>query len=286
MEISNVHLITFGGGNFEYRRSARRLALQAESSGLFKTVTKVTDKSFRSYCSIAWQQHQDFMLNSDKGFGYWLWKPIIMQQRLSEIPPNDVLFYLDAGCELNLLSKKPRDRIQYYFELARQHGSLAMQLREISEKGIIPTESRYSKGALISALRPSAKTLSQNQLMATMMMFLKNDRNQEFLQRWLEVAVSRNYALLTDDINQANKDDFIAHRHDQSIFSILYKEMGQYFILDETNWKPDWSAKGADYPIWAMRNRTGVSKGVMKVPDFIDRLLLRFQIFRKLLQLK
>jgi hypothetical protein len=62
--------------------------------------------------------------------------------------------------------------------------------------------------------------------------------------------------------------------------------MGQYFILDETNWKPDWSAKGADYPIWAMRNRTGVSRGVMKVPDFVDRLQLRFQIFRKLLQLK
>jgi len=286
MKISNVHLITFGGGNFEYRRSARRLALQAESSGLFKTVTKITDKSFQSYCSLAWQQHQDFMLNSEKGFGYWLWKPIIIQQRLNEIPSNDVLVYLDAGCELNLLNEKPRDRIQHYFNLARQHGSLAMQLREMREKGIFPTESRYSKGTLISALQPSAKNLTENQLMATMMMFQKNDTNQDFLQRWLEVAVSSNYALLTDDINHGNKDDFIGHRHDQSIFSILYKEMGYFLILDETNWKPDWSTKGADYPIWAMRNRTGASKGVMKVPDFIDRVVLRFQIFRKVLKLK
>lgn len=286
MKISNVHLITFGGGNFEYRRSARRLAIQAESSGLFKTVTKVTDKTFRSYCSIAWQQHQDFMVSSEKGFGYWLWKPIIIQQRLNEIPSNDVLVYLDAGCELNLLNEEPRDRIQYYFNLARQHGSLAMQLREMSEKGIFPTESRYSKAALISSLRPSVKTLTENQLMATMMMFQNNNTNQVFLKKWLELAVSCNYTLLTDDLNQVYDDGFIGHRHDQSIFSILYKEMGNRYILDETDWKPDWSTKGAEYPIWAMRNRTGASKGVMKVPDLIDRVILRLPIFRKVLKLK
>jgi hypothetical protein len=161
-----------------------------------------------------------------------------------------------------------------------------MQLREMREKGIFPTESRYSKEDLISALRPSAKNLTENQLMATMMMFLSNDTSQDFLQRWLEVAVSSNYALLTDDINHGNRDDFIDHRHDQSIFSILYKEMGHYFILDETDWKPDWSTSGAEYPIWAMRNRTGASKGVMKVPDFIDRVILRCQLLRKVLKLK
>ena len=283
MKISNVHLITFGGGNFEYRRSARRLAIQAESSGLFKTVTKVTDKTFRSYCSIAWQQHQDFMVNSEKGFGYWLWKPIIIQQRLDEISSNDVLVYLDAGCELNLLNKEPRDRIQYYFNLARQHGSLAMQLRGMSEKGIFPTESRYSKGALISSLRPSAKTLTENQLMATMMMFQKNDTNQVFLKKWLELAVSCNYALLTDDLNQVYDDGFVGHRHDQSIFSILYKELGKFHIPDETYWKPDWNIRGSDYPIWAMRNRTGISKGVMKVPDILDRSISRLNFAKELI---
>ena len=271
MANSNLHLITFGGGNFAYRRSARRLSLQAEASGLFKTVTKVTDKSFPRYCALAWQQHQDFMLNAEKGFGYWLWKPIIIQQRLGEIPLDDVLVYVDAGCELNLLSKEPRNRIQNYFILAKQHGSLAMQMIEGKEKGFFPTEERYSKAALISAIQPSENTMAEKQLLAGII-FLKNDsQNQNFLETWLETASQDNYFLLTDSLDQIESQHFIAHRHDQSIFSLLYKEFGKYYIPDETNWKPNWSIQGANYPIWAMRNRSGVSRGVMKVPDLTDK---------------
>jgi hypothetical protein len=281
-----VHLITFGGGNFAYRRSARRVALQAEASGIFESITKVTDKSFRRYCSSAWDKHQEFMLNSKKGFGYWLWKPTIIAKRLGEIPPNDVLLYLDAGCELNLVDKEPRARISWYFNLARQHGSLAMQLTDLPEKGIFPTESRYSKASLIQWINPSNETLSENQLMATAMWFAHTDVNKEFLIRWEEVAVSQNYSLLTDDLLQDENDDFIGHRHDQSIFSLLYKESRMFFIPDETNWKPNWKEKGSFYPIWAMRNRTGVSRGVMRVPDLIDRVVLRVEVFINALRLK
>lgn len=283
---SRVHLITFGGGNFAYRRSARRIALQAEASGIFETITKVTDKSFRIYCSHAWDKHQEFMVNSKKGFGYWLWKPTIILKRLSEIPSGDILLYLDAGCELNLLSKEPRDRLAWYFKLVTQHGSLAMQLNDVPEIGLYPTENRFSKDSLIQAMKPSAENLSENQLMATVMLFTNNDVNQEFLKRWGGVAVSQNYSLLTDDLRPDQNAGFVGHRHDQSIFSILYKESGMFYIRDETNWKPDWMGEGSIYPIWAMRNRTGISKGVMRIPDYVDRAVLRLEIFAKALKRK
>jgi hypothetical protein len=226
------------------------------------------------------------MVNSKKGFGYWLWKPTIIMKRLSEIPSGDILLYLDAGCELNLMDKQPRDRISWYFNLARQHGSLAMQLIDLPEKGVFPIEFRYSKASLIQSLNPSNETLSENQLMATAMWFANTDNNKKFLVRWEEVAVSQNYSLLTDDLLQDGNDDFVGHRHDQSIFSILYKEFGMFFIPDETDWKPNWTGKGSVYPIWAMRNRTGVSKGVMRVPDLLDRIVLRVETFTKALRLK
>lgn len=286
MVASKVHLITFGGGNFAYRRSARRLALQARASGIFETVTKVTDKSFQRYCPPAWNKHREFMIDSEKGFGYWLWKPIIILERLSEIPPGDILLYLDAGCELNLLSKEPRGRISMYFNLVRQNGSLAMQLNDVPEKGVYPTERRYSKASLIQSIKPSAETLSENQLMATVMFLTNNEANQEFVKRWGDVAVSKKYSLLIDDPRQHQDKDFIEHRHDQSIFSLLYKESGMFYIPDETNWKPDWLGEGSIYPIWAMRNRSGISKGVMKVPDFIDRAAFRLETLTKVLKLK
>jgi hypothetical protein len=286
MAISNLHLIAFGGGSFAYRRSARRLSIQAEASGLFKTVTRITDKSFHRYCALAWHQHQDFMLSAEKGFGYWLWKPIIIQQRLSEIPLGDVLVYIDAGCELNLLIKEPRDRMQEYVKLATQHGSLAMQMIEANERGLLPTEQSYSKAALISAVQPSKVTMAEQQLLAGII-FLKHDsQNKKFVQTWLATSTQDNYFLLTDSQDQIESANFVAHRHDQSIFSLLYKEFGKYYIPDETSWKPNWFTRGANYPIWAMRNRTGVSKGVMKVPDFADRVILRLQSYGRVFKLK
>jgi hypothetical protein len=271
MESSDVHLITFGGGNFAYRRGARRVALQAQASGIFKSVTKLTDKSIPSFTPLAWSQHQNFFLNSKKGFGYWLWKPIIIEARLREIPSNEILLYIDAGCELNLLGDAARRKFDQYSRLVRQYGSLAMQMRELKEKGFFPSEQRYSKASLISAVKPSEETMTERQLLAGILFFRNDAKNHNFLQKWIELATRDNYSLLADDHGPIESDEFISHRHDQSIFSLLYKESGGYYIPDETDWKPDWRILGADYPIWAMRNRTGISMGVMKVPDLIDR---------------
>ena len=122
--------------------------------------------------------------------------------------------------------------------------------------------------------------------MAGAMFLTNNEANQEFVKRWGDVAVSKKYSLLIDDPRQHQDKDFIEHRHDQSIFSLLYKESGMFYIPDETNWKPDWLGEGSIYPIWAMRNRTGISKGVMKVPDFIDRAAFRLETLTKVLKLK
>ena len=272
MKSPNAHLITFGGGSFAYRRGARRLVLQAETSGMFKSITKVTDKSLPDFSPVAWSQHQKFITEAKKGFGYWLWKPLIIEQRLREIPPGDLLLYVDAGCELNLLADAPRRRLNEYFLLANKHGSLAMQMQDIEERNFYPAEQSYSKAKLISALNPSGRTLNERQLLAGILFFVNNESSHDFVQSWLKFAVCDDYSLLVDSQEENERVDFKSHRHDQSIFSLLYKEHERHYILDETDWKPNWPLLGASYPIWAMRNRSGISRGVMKVPDSIDRI--------------
>ena len=55
---------------------------------------------------------------------------------------------------------------------------------------------------------------------------------------------------------ESNNKSFklIAHRNDQSIFSLLIRKNKIKPILDETFWGPTWK-KGSNYPIWATRNR-------------------------------
>ena len=55
----------------------------------------------------------------------------------------------------------------------------------------------------------------------------------------------------------AELPEFIEHRHDQSIFSLLVKQSNQHAIIpDETEWFGDWIGMGDKYPIWATRHRS------------------------------
>ncbi len=52
-----------------------------------------------------WNKHKDFILKNKRGYGYWVWKPYLISKILKEINDNDILLYLDAGCELNVNGK-------------------------------------------------------------------------------------------------------------------------------------------------------------------------------------
>lgn len=273
-KLSSVHLITFGGGNFEFRRSAHRLACQAKSSGLFSTVTSITDKNLASYIPDHWKTHSDFIKNSNRGFGFWIWKPLIIKKRLSEIPPGDALLYLDAGFELNLQNKGAISRFQDYVIYVKQHGSLAMQMQNIPSRNIYPLEKNYSKKALVDWLNPTSATLESNQLLGGVIFMESSHSNLEFIQQWCDLLVINNYILVNDDLDSGESAEFVAHRHDQSVFSIIYKEKSRFKIADETDWRPDWNSDGQNYPIWCLRNRTGISKGSMRTSDWIDKLML------------
>ena len=269
-----MHLITFGGGNFEYRRSAHRLTCQAKSSGLFSTVTSITDKNLASYIPDQWKTHREFINNSERGFGFWIWKPLIIKKRLSEIPPGDVLLYLDAGCELNLRNKVAISRFQDYLIYVKQHSSLAMQMRDNPSRNIYPLEKNYSKKALVDWLNPTSATLESNQLLGAVIFMESSKSNVELIQHWCDLLVIDDYTLVNDDLDTNESTEFIAHRHDQSVFSILYKEQSRVKISDETDWRPDWKSAGQNYPIWCLRNRTGISKGSMRTLDWVDKLML------------
>lgn len=272
----NVHLITFGGGSFAFRRSARRLASQAMTSGVFSSITYLYDKQLKDFYPDFWSAHSKFILALEKGYGYWLWKPAIIKRKLAEIPEGDILFYLDSGCEFNLGQKGPRSRFMEYLEATNLHGSLAMQTQDFPDGRIFPKEENYSKRLCIDELKPSASTLDSNQIWGGFIMLKNNPVNRNLVSKWFDYCKLKNYSLLTDTSDNFELAEFQAHRHDQSIFSILYKESSHFYIPDETDWRKNWSTHGANYPVWSLRNRSGISNGPMYVPDKIDRLYSRF----------
>ncbi|MWB94514.1 hypothetical protein GON26_09070 [Flavobacterium sp. GA093] len=71
----------------------------------------------------------------------------------------------------------------------------------------------------------NSKTIDSKQRLAGFSLWRKSDFTIKFLDEWLNFA--QDERILMDEVNQLgfpNYEDFIEHRHDQSIFSLLTKK--------------------------------------------------------------
>ena len=82
-------------GDQLYAQSKKRLAQEAEATGLFDHVkTFSPDDLPESLKTHPLMQYR-------RGGGYWLWKPYLINEVLKTLNENDILVYADSGCSIN-----------------------------------------------------------------------------------------------------------------------------------------------------------------------------------------
>lgn len=251
---ARVGLVTFGAGLPNWRAAARRLGRQARESGLFTQVAVITDRSLPSQFPDFWNSHRSMLQSSIRGYGYWMWKPYLIGRLMREWSNDiDFLIYLDSGCEINM-TRESVQRWEGYLDLAAgNEGRFAMSLPGHAEQD-------WSKSDTMEFLGLTREQRASDQIQATVSLFANSPLNLEFTDQWLSSCLQNNYHFVDDSPSVTpNAPTFIEHRHDQSIFSGLFKQCGGATIPDETFWAPNWSPDGLDYPIWTPRNRTRIA---------------------------
>jgi hypothetical protein len=232
-----VNFITFGSGNFTC--ASKRLADQAKGIGLFDKVTLFDHDSLRNDSEF-WIKHGEFIQNNKRGHGYWLWKPYIIKKTIDSLNDGDRLLYLDAGCEI---SKRKKDTLKYYIE------NIVPSEYVISASdadGIRYDEYKWTKMDLINYMNLSSQDLCQNQRQAGATLFYVCSLTRRFVKEWYEIA--QIYHFIDDSPSVAtNTYNFVEHRHDQSVFSLLSKKYRfcRNYISDST--------------VEIIRNRKGVA---------------------------
>ena len=243
--------LTFGAGLPNWRGAARRLGAQARDSSWFDETVVVTDRDL-------WNRYPEFTARNRKvlnlrtrGYGYWIWKPFLLRELLRELDQSyDGILYADAGCELNAKNSRGRSRWAEYLGMAREHGLFAMHLPRHPEQA-------WSRLITMDYLELDQVQRESPQNQATILVATRE--RFDLLDAWLETSIADNYRYVKDGpSSEVNAPTFRAHRHDQSILSGLVKRAGIPTLPDETFWAPNWAEAGADYPIWAPRNRTRV----------------------------
>lgn len=179
------------------------------------------------------------------GGGYWLWKPYIIRETFDMMKEEDILIYCDCGCMINSAGGK---RFSEYIQILFESEAATIDFE-------LPfAESQFTKNEVFSHFHSSAEIKNSNQLIATVLIFRKCKHTQTIIREWYESALSAP-ELFTNDLDTDNQNwDFISHRNDQSVFSVLRKKYLVNPIPDETYFL-DFIRQGQAFPFWATRMR-------------------------------
>lgn len=248
-----IHLRTFAAGSRGYEQSARSLVKSAAKSGLFADEV-VWSGDDLLVDGVSERADLDFIGTHSRGFGLWLWKPLLLAQELRNLADGSLLLYLDAGCELNLRSMAAQERFAQYWDLVDKQGMAAF------DTGLPAAD--WTKPAVYAALGMERPNDVVTQVGGGGLFMRVGHAARAAIADWLDLCRFNGGVLLEDDLEEANSfDDYVAHRHDQALLTIVYRNLGLETLPQEF-WfggsVREWRRNGAAYPVWASRSSRGL----------------------------
>lgn len=145
-----------------------------------------------------------------RGYGYWLWKPYIVEKALEQANEGDFIYYMDAGSSYpfpNLFEK--------YSKMCNKEGMFFVNSRH-QNKHFIKRDAYYYMDF------DNEKIYNSLQINACFIIFKKNDFTLNFVKEWK--GFCEDERILSDNPNVCgleNLPEFEDHRHDQAILTIL-----------------------------------------------------------------
>jgi hypothetical protein len=192
--------------NEKYRKSQKFNTKTGYNIGGFDKVYEFSPEDI----DLEFLQETKSILNYKRGNGLWLWKPYFIMKTLHLLNDNDILFYCDSGAYFV-------NSIDYLVDIMNKEKQsiIAFELPLL--------ERQFTKKETFIGLKESE--YNNNQILASYIMFKKNLFTVNFVSQWLYYCKQEELiSPLIFNPNIVNFNDFVAHREDQSIFSILYNK--------------------------------------------------------------
>jgi hypothetical protein len=244
----NWNVVIFADGDVGTVAAGFRLARQAQKMRQFSSVEVYDYSRLALECDVLGHLPENVFL--ERGFGYWLWKPFLINRTARKYPGEGIL-YLDAGCEFRSTSPA-RKRLRFLLNAATEFGFLA---------GLTSfAEIQYTKRDVCEHFGLSSEMLQSPQVAATWIAFVATDESCLLLDTWCGYALRR--PMIDDSASlQAEHESFVEHRHDQSLLSCLAKNAN--LVVCDSRFSGSRWLRGIDAirdPIVQHRNRTGASR--------------------------
>jgi hypothetical protein len=232
-----ITFLTFGSHG-SYNDAVDRLVRQTNNLNIFTDINGKYGRCLEKDSEFI-NKHYKFVINNKRGFGYWIWKPYLINKQIENMEDGDIFFYCDVGCELGIENK---DKFLECIDLVKKE-------KLMYTRALNCFEITWCKKDLLDKLEMNdEKYLNSEQIQASIILLLVCPETRRLIKDWYEISC--NYHNIDDSPSiSKNYDSFIEHRHDQSVFSLLVKK---YNLISENTLLED--------VIYIFRNKGGISR--------------------------
>jgi hypothetical protein len=210
----SIHFCTFGSSGYE--KALERIQTQALNSSFFTTIDIYNEKN-----TPGLDKHSKFIETHKRGYGYWIWKPMVILDMMSRYEKDSIIIFADAGCEI-IKNEVTTEIFNKYIKDVKSHPSHIL--------GFVNSyiENHYTKQDLFNYMNANESNYTEtNQLCAGIQIVVNTEQTKKLMQEWLDILVTDNYHFVDDSPSIAkNSLNFKEHRHDQSVMSLLKKKYG------------------------------------------------------------
>jgi hypothetical protein len=187
----------------------------------------------------AFRMENHGVLSQEKGAGLWLWKPYFINMFMDSISEGDILFYCDSGSEF-IHSVDPLINVmdQHQIDIMLFHTDPVPGNRETMQ----------TKGDCFAMLDcMQEKYYNSTPLHGGFQMYRKSKASEYFTLFYLMACTFPGILSEEDNRYVPNFPDFMAHRHDQSVLSLIAKRWDLKSFRDLTQYGNPYILPG-EYP--------------------------------------
>lgn len=191
-----------------------------------------------------------------RGGGYWLWKPYVIRRTLELMNDNDFLFYLDAGCTIHG-SPAQKARFDGYVRALVGTPVLVCETRFQAKIGPTPRYlmGQWTKRDVIEGMR-GEDFRNMVQICSGFLALRKCRVSVQLIDDWFNFSTANDSHFLDDSPSRLPEyEEFIEHRHDQSILNLLARNGNHQPLTDQILIYQRSEADADRHPFWAERRR-------------------------------
>lgn len=245
--------ITVGIGRNNFREAAQRLCHQAEKFEIFSKIKSIDQSEIEVIAPYLKEWYPNEGITNTSGYGWYAWKSTVAREAFNgRWGDFENIMYLDAGCEM-FLSSFSRRRLIKYMNITETKGSCLFAIKT--------QESSYSKSEVYDKFkeydyRPEIQIQAGSWLM-------RKDVGKLISEEWENFILKGPHTVDISISPKGEHADFVEHRYDQSVFSLLAKKHKLNISDDRPPGKIGklkYLFRSFFFPFWWARSRNGKSQ--------------------------